>query len=953
MQSLFNKLHMLESFLEENTNFMALCITETWLNTEKIPLLNCNGYNLAAWYCRRDYAGGGTCILLKKELDFEERSDINNLTIEYTIEISAITIPKLNLILIVIYWNGRQADIFYNQLIKLLTLLVAKYKSMNIVIGGDFNVNILENNSNSTRLINQMLEYNFRNYINEATRVTNSTSTCLDLIFTNFQKNLLTTQICDYGFSDHKGVILKIIQISNLKIRQTWTTKKRQFNKQSMNLFQKEINSIDWNKQIDRNKNVNENYRAFNKIMTETLNLCIPKKLHKIKSKQNHKWLTRGIKTSCRNKRNLKILTSYTKNSLLINHYKTYTKLLKKSVIQSKKLQYIQEMKKSENKTKSMWKIIKERTNKTQKKQFKGISLNIRSTLTSDPKQVANTFNEFFSSVGKSSSTSSSHARGRPVVHPTTNTMYLRPLEPRETYLILRNLKNKYSYGIDDIPPVLLRHCAKELTLPYYLLINQSFIEGKFPDLLKISIVRPVHKKGSKSEPNNYRPIALLPTSSKVFEKAMQTRLNSFCEKFNIFDDAQNGFRKNRSTTIATYKYIQQILNLINDKLYAVGILLDMTKAYDKVQFTILLEKLHGIGIRGISHTWFESYLHNRVQYVEIENFNEVTGKIEMIRSNAAQINNSIPQGSVLGCILFLIYINDLPKCINESCILFADDISLLTSCKNDISLNINLTNIFDNITNWMTDHNLEINYKKTKVMQFRPYQKPPLDIHLTYNNIKIECVDTFTLLGLDIDTNINWKNHIKKIKAKLSSFSYALSELRKATDLRTSLSAYYAYAYSWISYGIILWGNSVDANDIFISQKKCVRTMVNIKVPESCRPHFIKLRILTLTSIFILEICKFVRNNTIFFQKINDQPRRYQTRFKHNLVKPESNLKIHQSSPNSMAVKIYNKIPENLKCIENNNTFGTKLKEMLLKKCYYELDDFFNDHFSDSQIKL
>lgn len=203
----------------------------------------------------------------------------------------------------------------------------------------------------------------------------------------------------------------------------------------------------------------------------------------------------------------------------------------------------------------------------------------------------------------------------------------------------------------------------------------------------------------------------------------MQTRLNSFCEKYKIFDDSQNGFRKNRSTVLAVYKYVNKLLDIINDKYYAIGILLDMTKAYDKVQYKILLNKLYGVGIRGISHKWFHSYLQNREQIVEIVNFDSDTATIRTVRSSSIHINNSIPQGSVLGCILFLIYINDLPKILDEHCVLFADDISILTSCKNNNNNNLNqiLTDIFDIIINWMTDHNLDLNFNKTKLIQFRP----------------------------------------------------------------------------------------------------------------------------------------------------------------------------------------------------------------------------------------
>ena len=155
--------------------------------------------------------------------------------------------------------------------------------------------------------------------------------------------------------------------------------------------------------------------------------------------------------------------------------------------------------------------------------------------------------------------------------------------------------------------------------------------------------------------------------------------------------------------TISVYKFIQEAINVINKKKYAVGILLDMTKAYDKVQYDILLNKLQGIGIRGKTHEWFKSYLENREHQVEVEFYNEHTKEIQHIRSDSKQINASIPQGSVIGCLLFIIYINDLPKIINESCVLFADDISVLTSCQNNNNLTETLTEILNKITTWMT----------------------------------------------------------------------------------------------------------------------------------------------------------------------------------------------------------------------------------------------------------
>jgi hypothetical protein len=190
---------------------------------------------------------------------------------------------------------------------------------------------------------------------------------------------------------------------------------------------------------------------------------------------------------------------------------------------------------------------------------------------------------------------------------------------------------------------------------------------------------------------------------------------------------------------------------------------------------------------------------------------------------------------------------------MNDLCVLFADDISVLISCSNAAELKAKLNSILDTIVNWLEPHNLQLNLRKTKIIQFRPYQKRELQIAYSYKNIKLENVNSATLLGIDLDTHLNWKQHLQKISNKMSSFIYALYHLKRVTDFKSALAAYYAYAHSVLSYGIVLWGNSCDLNKLFIIQKKCVRILTNIDQMESCRPHFIKHKILTLVSIYIL----------------------------------------------------------------------------------------------------
>lgn len=938
-----NKFHLIEALTEE-IDFTTLCFSETWISTAKTDLLSLEGYTLASHFSRTNREGGGVCILVKDQIQFIELEEIKMLSVEYIVELCAIEFVSLNTVLIVIYWpdSKREVATFNTQLDKLFKLLTTKYLKKNIVIGGDLNIDFLSNSTETRNLTNLFKSHNFYQNIKEPTRITATSSTCLDVIFTNFDTTDLDIHVKEYGLSDHKGIFLSLNRSkNNINCKETYTVNKRKFNEQNLASFKNKLQSINWQNVFSSDKDVNKNYMAFHDQLTTILNTCIPRKYILIKNKLKA-WLTKGIKVSCKNKRLLKILKSQINSETLNEYYKTYVKTLKKIVISSKKNQYINKIRKSKNVTKSMWQIIKERTNKLNKKMLNNIEIIHNGENLTEPLLVANTLNNYFVSVG-SNKMKGQQPAGRPVKEPVDNTMYLNPVTETEVAHIIKTLKNKTSYGYDEFPPTLIKYCKDELVAPLTYLINQSFNESTFPDLLKITIVKPIAKKRNAKESQNFRPIALLSTFSKIFESAMAIRLKSFCEKYNIFHECQYGFRKHKSTVAAVYKYINEILNIIDNHKYAIGVMLDMSKAYDRVSHKILLQKLYGVGIRGVAYKWFASYLKNREQFVEIEHYNNTNNILGCVRSQKLCIERSIPQGSVLGCILFLIYINDVSKCIDKKCILYADDISIVFSCATTEELQKNICSTIEDITDWLLDHNLEINLSKTKLMQFKPRQKQKLQTNITVNNNKnLEFVTSSTLLGIEIDCNLNWKPHIEKIASKLSKFTYALFELKKCTDLNTATTAYYAYAHAWLNYGIILWGNSSHVNSLFVLQKRCIRILVNITDMESCRPYFVKLSILTLSCMYIFEICKLVKKNLHEYSQAKDfynHPRNL--RNKNRLNRPFTKLHLVSSGTYHMSIKIYNKIPSEIKNISAETLFLKKLKEWLIDKCFYTIEEY------------
>ena len=232
---------------------------------------------------------------------------------------------------------------------------------------------------------------------------------------------------------------------------------------------------------------------------------------------------------------------------------------------------------------------------------------------------------------------------------------------------------------------------------------------------MKIARVIPLFKSGDKSTFTNYRPISILPAFSKILERIVYNRILSYLNERNILSDSQFGFRKNHSTEYALSILYDRLSNAIDNNEYTAGIFLDLSKAFDTVNHQILLEKLNHYAIRGVAHSWISSYLSNRKQFVQYDS----------VCSAHSVISCGVPQGSILGPLLFLIYINDLCNVSKVlDFILFADDTNIFFSHRNEDYLQNTLNVELDNVTNWCQANRLSINIKKSKFMIFKPRQK-------------------------------------------------------------------------------------------------------------------------------------------------------------------------------------------------------------------------------------
>ena len=309
----------------------------------------------------------------------------------------------------------------------------------------------------------------------------------------------------------------------------------------------------------------------------------------------------------------------------------------------------------------------------------------------------------------------------------------IKPTTPQEIDTIINKLDTSKSVGPNSIPNQLIKSISKSISFPLANIFNSSFKNGAFPEFLKVSTIIPIYKKDSKLKAANYRPISLLSNINKILEKLMFQRLYTFLENNKCIYDLQFGFRQNHSTNHALLNMIQQIREIIDNGNIAVGIFVDFQKAFDTVNHEILLQKLKHYGIRGIANAWFKSYLEKRKQYVTINGTDSQTNNID----------HGVPQGSVLGPLLFLIYINDLNSCIRFSTTRhFADDTNLLYTINRSKTRNRNptrnLNKDLNSLNHWLLANKISLNATKTEMIYFRgrSTQLPTFKVKL--NGIKL-----------------------------------------------------------------------------------------------------------------------------------------------------------------------------------------------------------------------
>ena len=407
--------------------------------------------------------------------------------------------------------------------------------------------------------------------------------------------------------------------------------------------------------------------------------------------------------------------------------------------------------------------------------------------------------------------------------------------------------------GPSSIPIFILKILKCELSGPLQTIFNTSFLTGIVPEKFKMARVIPVFKKGSQTTLNNYRPISLLSIFNKLLEKLMYKRIVDFLDKRQLIYCKQFGFCSHYSTEHAVLSIIDQVQLAIEDHVYSCGIFLDFSKAFDTVNHQILLTKLDYFGIRGVVKDWFTSYLRNRTQFVSLG----------AVTSDIQPVSCGVPQGSVLGPLFFLIYVNDFHNCSKLLDFhLFADDANLFLQHRDINMLESLINSELEKVHTWLCANRLSLNIDKSNFVIFRPIQrKLPKQVILSINNQMLTQETSIRYLGVYIDYNANWKTHITYISKKVKRSIGILSKLRYFISTKILLSLYYALVEPFLNYCIIAWVGTyrTTLQPLFILQKKALRIITFTSFNDHSSPLFKDLRVVKLFDIIALQLAVFM----------------------------------------------------------------------------------------------
>ena len=775
-----------------------MCISESWL----LPL-TCNRFieipGYSVYRCDAGM-GGGVCVYVKE--DFKVNVLTTTLERPDYVEDIWMTVQYKNFpsfIIGCVYRHPHALNNSFTYISDIFTSMSLRNKPLLIL--GDFNVDQFLPN-NKIGKISQSLH--LTQMIKKATRITSTSSTLIDLAITNRPNFIIHSDVLSCPVGDHELVTTTVNvrkERSPPPVRTFRSLKNYSLN-HFCNLL---LNEVDILNGILRTDNVNDQVSIFTRTFIKCLDSCAPFVTKEIK-RPYAPWIDEQIKDAIKNKNKLQNEFKLNRQDPIAeSNYRREKKRVKNMIANSKRKYFKEQFSKCKGNITGTWNVIKKIIPENKK------SLGLLGLSEAELKNIVDEFNKHSATIGKNTFEKSQESPVDPNLLinnesplPTNNLTKFRPqpIDIDTLILIIKSLKATNSYGSDGIP---FRFLIDSLPVTaYYILIivNTSIVTGVHPDLWKHPYVAPVFKSGDVDNVGNYRPISLLPILSKILEKVIANQLITFLESNKLLTEKQHGFRPNLFTETALLTVTNKICENIDNRKISLLLLLNLSKAFDSVNHQILLDKCEKLNIDSF---WFENYLKNRVQSV----------RIGSVISSPLKIAFGVPQGSILGPLLFLIYINDLPQYIRDCLlVIYADDTQIMLTVEID-KINELLQKAKDVLTTakaYFNSNGLLLNENKTQLIFFvsRQYiSSIPDNTHLKFGNVTLIPAQNVKNLGVHMDNYLTFNVHIDEIHKKTTGILLYINRVNDRFDSVCRVLVVQSLVLSVLNYCLRVWGST------------------------------------------------------------------------------------------------------------------------------------------------
>lgn len=952
IQHLPSRIDLLNIVLEEiNPDIVA--ISEHKMKATELECLSFQNFYVCSYFCRQSTTGGGVLILAKNQIEAKSLN-LPSISSFYEEKVFECCLSKINFktnrksesIVVACLYRSPNANNLENFFDKLnCTLDVLSKINDRVILCGDFNINVLIH-SKSHLMFNNILNMHGMYYlVTFPTRITEICESGIDNFVTNLDKDQLQVKGVVTEISDHDAQLLTVPKYKIPKTANYITETCRQFKPEQVSLFINYLSKESWEDVYFAT--VENKFDTFYSVFKYYFDICFPK-LKKKKFKNAKTWLTEEIKYEKRNVTELsKQLRRCKSNNYLKVQLKERKKLLKMNIEKAKQQYFDKKLSSSKNVAKTAWNIINDERGKVKGKCDNIYLINENKKIV-NPLTLSNMFNDYFSTVIDTNVIpkleNSTSFRG--LKSCVNHSFLLKEVTEAQVSQAIDSLNNKLSSGFDEIPSIVIKKSKFYLVKPLTHLINSSFISGIFPQKLKIGKIKPVFKKGNRNDVTSYRPVSLLPNFSKIYERLVYNQFADYLETNILIDKEQHGFRSGKSVTTAAIDFVEKIIDNIDKKKKIAGMFLDLTKAFDSVSHPTLIEILKQLGVHKKSLGWFCSYINDRLQYVEVTH--TVDCQIQKFSSSYRAIRYGVPQGSILGPLLFVCYLSGLGKVMSGDdtlVCLYADDTNILTTADTYDLLEASSFVNLSVISQFFDEHNLLVNVEKTKLMQFSHKRNNcERQIGLFYKDKEIGCEEQTKFLGLHIDRNLDWTGHIDHVARKVSTGLYVLRRMVYTCSLETLKTIYFSLIQSHVQFGLVVYGSTTanNLNRILKLQKQALRIILGLKWKESVKGAFSRLEIPTVHSLYIFETVMLVINSNLVGQNHNNHA--YNTRNNHISFYERHHLEFFKKKPSYIGIKFFKHLPNFIKKDYLCSKFKTNLKKFLTSKAFYSFEEFFSE---------